>query len=135
MWYGCDLWDVYGAWCHIAAEKTFETKIKSYLKDNGCYIIKTHGDRFSKVGTPDLLICCNGHFIGAEIKAENGKPSELQLYHLRQINNSGGIGLLLIPSKGIEKVRNYILKNYPEYEDTKIYDFEGFKELIEWLKS
>ena len=77
------------------SEKTFENKIKSYLTDNGCYIIKTHGDRFSKVGTPDLLICCNGKFIGAEIKAVNGVPSELQLYHLRQINDSGGIGLLL----------------------------------------
>ena len=124
------IWVLYARWWLIAAEKSFENKIKDYLKQKGCYVIKTHGDRFSKVGTPDLLICCNGHFIGAEIKAENGVPSELQLYHLRQITNSGGVGLLLIPSKGIEKVRNYILKNYPQYADTKIYDFEGFKELI-----
>lgn len=119
----------------MGSEKQFETKIKSYLTNKKCYIIKTHGDRFSKVGTPDLLICCNGRFIGAEIKAENGVPSELQLYHLRQINNSGGIGLLLIPSKGIEKVGKYIKTNYPQYSDTKIYDFEMFKELIEWLLS
>ena len=69
------------------------------------------------------------------MKAENGVPSELQLYHLRQINNSGGIGLLLIPSKGIEKVRNYIKNNYPDYTDTKIYDLEKFKKLIAFLKS
>lgn len=119
----------------MAGEKSFENKIKSYLTSKGCYIIKTHGDRFSKVGTPDLLICCNGHFIGAEIKAVNGVPSELQLYHLRQIIGAGGIGVLLIPSKGIEKVRNYIFKNYPQYDDVEIYDFEKFKELIEWLKS
>lgn len=81
-----------------------------------------------------MLINCNGFFIGAEVKAENGVPSELQLYHLRQINDSGGIGFILIPTKGIEKVRNYIAKNYPEYSDTKIYDFEKFKKLIEFLQ-
>lgn len=81
------------------------------------------------------MICCNGHFIGAEIKAENGKPSELQLYHLEEIWKAGGIGVLLIPTKGIEKVRNYIKTNYPQYEDTNVCDFDGFKELIEWLKS
>lgn len=60
-------------------------------------------------------------------------PSELQLYHLRQINNSGGIGLILIPTKGIDKVRNYILNKYPEYSDTKVYDFDKFKKLVEFL--
>jgi hypothetical protein len=126
---------LYGGWWLIASEKLFENKIKSYLLKQGCYLIKTHGDRFSKVGTPDLLICCDGYFIGAEIKAENGVPSELQLYHLQQINKSNGFGVLLIPSKGIEKVRNYIYKNYPQYSTTPIYNFEGFKELIKWLKS
>lgn len=98
-------------------------------------MIKTHGDRFSKVGTPDLLINCNGFFIGAEIKAENGVPSELQLYHLRGVNGAGGIGLILIPTKGIEKVRNYIQTKYPEYSDIKIYDLEKFKKLVDFLKS
>lgn len=81
----------------MAQEKIFENKIKSHLKSMGAYFIKTHGDRFSKVGTPDIIACVNGHFVAIEVKAENGKPSELQLYHLEQIRKAGGIGYLLYP--------------------------------------
>lgn len=97
----------------IASEKVFETKVKKFLKEQGCYFIKTHGDRFSKVGTPDLLVCCNGFFLGVELKAPNGKPSELQLYHVDQINKCGGIGLVLYPS-GYDKFKKLIrfLKQY-----------------------
>ena len=81
----------------IAAEKNFENKIKAYLKSIGAYFIKTHGDRFSKVGTPDIIACIKGKFVAIEVKAENGKPSELQHYHIQQINNAGGYAVILYP--------------------------------------
>ena len=79
----------------IAKEKVFENKIKAYLKSIGAYFIKTHGDRFSRVGTPDIISCVNGHFVAVEVKAENGKPSDLQIYHLDEIRKSGGHSFLL----------------------------------------
>ena len=85
-------------------EKIFENKVKLYLKQKGAYFIKTHGDRFSKVGVPDLIVCYKGLFIGIELKAPNGKPSELQLYNLREIEKSGGISYLLYP-KDFEKFK------------------------------
>ena len=91
-------------------EKVFENKIKVYLKSIGAYFIKTHGDRFSKSGTPDIIACVNGHFVAAEVKAEDGKPSELQLYHLEQIRKAGGYSFLLYPK-----------------------DFEDFKKICENL--
>ena len=81
----------------MAKEKVFENKIKSYLKSIGAYFIKTHGDRFSKVGTPDILACVNGQFVAVEVKAENGKPSELQLHHIEQIRKAGGVAYILYP--------------------------------------
>lgn len=81
----------------MKSEKTFENKVKLYLKEKGAYFIKTHGDRFSKIGVPDLIVCYKGLFIGIELKAPNGKPSELQLYNLREIEKSGGISYLLYP--------------------------------------
>ena len=95
----------------MAREKIFENKIKSYLKSIGAYFVKTHGDRFSKVGTPDILACVNGHFVAIEVKAENGKPSELQLYHIEQIIKAGGIGYIIYPKdfdsfkRDMEKLR------------------------------
>ena len=93
-------------------EKAFENKVKQFLKDQGCWFVKYWGGGgFTKSGIPDLLVCCNGRFLGVEIKAENGKPSDLQLYHIRKINDAGGIGIVL----------------YPKH-------FEQFKELINSLQ-
>ena len=91
-------------------EKVFENKIKAYLKSIGAYFIKTHGDRFSKVGTPDIIACVNGHSVAVAVTAETGKPSELQLYHLEQIRKVAGYSFLLYPK-----------------------DFEDFKKICENL--
>ena len=91
----------------MSNEKTFENKIKAFLKSKGAYFIKTHGDRFSRVGTPDILACVNGHFVAVEVKAENGKPSELQLYHLDEIRKAGGLAFLLYP-KDFEQFKQKI---------------------------
>ena len=90
----------------IASEKSFENKIKAYLKSIGAYFIKTHGDRFSKVGVPDIIACVKGHFVAVEVKAENGKPSELQLYHLDKIGEAGGYSFLLYP-EDFENFKNF----------------------------
>lgn len=82
----------------MAAEKNFENKVKKFLKDNGCWFIKYWGGgEFTRAGIPDLLICCNGHFLGVELKGPKGKPSELQLWNIEQIKKSGGTALVLYP--------------------------------------
>ena len=88
----------------MASEKIFENKIKSYLKSIGAYFIKTHGDRFSRIGTPDIIACINGKFVAVEVKGEKGKPSDLQLYHINQIQKAGGYGTVLYP-KDFEKFK------------------------------
>lgn len=86
----------------MAQEKNLENRIKQFLKDEGCYFIKYWGGGgFTKAGVPDLLICCNGHFIAAELKADNGKPSELQIVALTKIQKAGGIGVLVFPEDEI----------------------------------
>lgn len=97
----------------MPAEKNFENRVKKFLQSEGCYVIKYWGGgQFTRAGVPDLLVCCNGRFLGVEIKAENGKPSELQEYHQRLIETAGGIALILYPK-----------------------DFDLFKELIRKLKN
>ena len=80
------------------SEGQFQSKVISFLKENGCYVIKYWGGgKFTKAGVPDLLVCCNGRFLGIELKAPNGRPSKLQLYNLEKIKESGGYGILLYP--------------------------------------
>ena len=57
-------------------------------------------------------MCCNGYFVAVEVKAQNGKPSELQKWNIKKINEIGGIGVVLYPDQ-----------------------FDQFKELIWWAQN
>ena len=91
----------------MAEEKQFENKIKRYLKDKGCYCVKYHGNRFSTSGTPDILACVNGYFLAIEVKAQTGKPSELQLVKVEAIRKAGGFAFVVYPS-GWERLKDII---------------------------
>lgn len=80
-------------------EKAFEKKVKDFLNENDCWILKTWSNGVQRSGIPDLLVSCNGHFLGVELKNEKGKPSELQLYNIRNIRKSGGFGIVLYPQQ------------------------------------
>lgn len=82
----------------MAEEKNFENKVKKFLKDNQCWLLKYWGGAaYTKSGIPDILVCCKGHFMGVEVKASTGKPSDLQIYNLREIDRAGGLSILLFP--------------------------------------
>jgi Holliday junction resolvase len=91
----------------VTAEKSFENKIKRYLKDKGAYRVKYHGNYFSENGTPDILACVNGYFLAIEVKAQDGKPSELQLVKINDIRKAGGFAYVAYPS-GWEKLKDII---------------------------
>lgn len=73
--------------------------------------MKFFANAYTKSGIPDILCCCNGYFVAVEVKASNGKPSELQKRNIEKIYESGGIGMILYPDQ-----------------------FNKFKELIRWLQ-
>ena len=93
----------------MAAEKTFENKIKKMLKDNGAYFVKFFANSFTRSGVPDILACVNSYFVAIEVKAENGQPSELQIYNIEQIRKAGGFAFVVYPSGYDELCR--IIKN------------------------
>lgn len=92
----------------MAEEKNLENKVKDFLKEEGCWYIKYWaGGGFTKSGVPDLLISCDGYFLGVEVKAEKGTPSDLQLHEIHKIQESGGIAFLLFP-RDLELFKNLI---------------------------
>lgn len=106
----------------MAAEKQFENKVKAFLKNNGCWFLKYWGGAaYTKSGIPDILVCCKGRFIAVEVKAPNGKPSDLQIYNLRQIDRAGGLAILLYP------------KDYDLFK--KLVEVPDDREVYEELKS
>ena len=82
----------------IAQEKTFENKVKKFLDSQGAWYVKFFANSYTKTGIPDILACVNGYFVGIEVKAQNGKPSELQTHNVRKIREANGFAVILYPS-------------------------------------
>lgn len=91
----------------MGPEKTFENKVKKFIEDHGGWYVKFFANRMTKEGIPDILACINGYFVGIEVKAQNGKPSELQLYHCDKIRKAGGFAFILYPS-GFEDFKTFV---------------------------
>ena len=107
----------------MAAEKNFENRLRAWLHTVGVYpagmpndkqtetpmgwYLKIWGGGFQKSGIPDLLMCVNGIFIAAELKASVGKPTELQVKNIQMVNSGGGIGLVVYP-EGFEQFKEII---------------------------
>lgn len=91
----------------MATEKQFENKIKDYLKSKGCWHVKFFANGMTRSGIPDILACVNGRFVAIEVKAENGRPSKLQLWNVEKIKEANGIAVIAYP-KDWEKLKQLI---------------------------
>lgn len=76
-------------------EAKVKAKIKAILKEHGVYYAMPIGTGYGNSGVPDFLCCVDGRFLAIEAKAKHGKPTELQMKHMREINNAGGISILI----------------------------------------
>lgn len=82
----------------MPAEKQFENQIKAFLKTlPKTWFFKHWAGPYSTVGVPDIICCCNGYFVGIEVKAENGHATKLQKRNIELIKKAGGIGIILYP--------------------------------------
>lgn len=108
----------------MAAEKRFEEKLKWWLESEGIYALGTPaqdmdvppcgywekrwgGGKYTKAGLPDMHIVVNSVSVEVELKAPDGKPSELQKQKLNQIDDAKCIGVVLYP-KDFERFQNMI---------------------------
>lgn len=84
-------------------ESLFKEKVfKDFNKIPKLFFFKLQ--LFSKVGLPDVIICAGGRFAAWELKKdEKSKPTEIQKYFLKKIENAGGIARTVTPV------------NYPKY--------------------
>ena len=112
----------------MAQEKQFENHLKDWLQSEGIYPLgfsknkmvaepcgyyeKRWGGGYSQKGLPDMHIVVNSISIDAELKAPTGRPSDLQIQKLNQMNDANCIAVVVYPK-----------------------DFENFKRLIQAIKS
>ena len=106
--------------------RTPEGKVKDALK-------KLLGSEFPQVwtywpvsngmgahGIPDLIMCANGKFICAEVKAAGKSVTLLQAHQLAAIEGSGGIALVLRGNDAVPALRTYLsCLHLPKTEERK----------------
>jgi hypothetical protein len=76
-------------------EVLVKKKIHALLREAGAYAVNYIGGQFASNGTPDILACLDGRFIGIEAKAGRGKPTALQVLALKRIDEAGGLALCI----------------------------------------
>lgn len=42
---------------NIESEASLQERCQKIFKDNGCFVFKTHGDMYTRIGIPDLVAC------------------------------------------------------------------------------
>jgi hypothetical protein len=76
-------------------ESKVKAKIHALLKKHKAYAVNYIGGISANNGTPDILACLNGRFIGIEAKAGKNKPTDLQTLNLKRIDEAGGLALVI----------------------------------------
>lgn len=76
-------------------ESKVKKKVHALLKAKDAYAVNYIGGQYANAGTPDILVCFQGHFIGIECKAGRGKLTMLQFKNLRDIHNALGLALVI----------------------------------------
>ena len=92
-----------------AEEAKVQTSIINWLVFLGAWVVKTIAT--TKNGTPDVLACLNGRFIGIEVKKPGGKPSPLQRVQLRKIREAGGVGFTSDNLDDVKDQLNHLMES------------------------
>ena len=122
----------------MGQEKNFENRVKKFLQSVGIYALgtpiqkmevapvgyfeKRWGNKMTSSGLPDMHIVINGQSIEVELKAPNGKASELQKHMIEQINVSNGNGFVMYEHR----------KDFPKDDFSYYIDYDLFKELVKY---
>lgn len=85
-------------------EDKVQDHIKSYLTKKRIYHWRFQAQS-NLNGIPDILCLYKGFFIGLELKRENGgRATQLQLRKIKNINDNGGIGVLVRSVEDVDKI-------------------------------
>jgi len=76
-------------------EAKVKARVHARLKTAGAYAVNYIGGAYANNGTPDILACYRGRFVGIECKAGKGKPTQLQLRNLEKIEAAGGLAFVI----------------------------------------
>ncbi len=97
-------------------EARVKKNIRKILEESKTYFAMPIGTGYGNSGVPDFLVCHNGHFIGIEAKAGDGKTTALQDMNLQKIRDAGG-ATLVVNEHNLDELRRLLIDLDWEYPD------------------
>tara|TARA_R110001606_G_scaffold391443_1_gene559540 strand:+ start:230 stop:511 length:282 start_codon:yes stop_codon:yes gene_type:complete len=79
----------------LTPEAKVKRKITAKLKEMGAYYFYPMTGGYGRSGVPDIIGCYKSRFFGIEVKAGKNKPTALQMKNLREIEEQGGLALVV----------------------------------------
>lgn len=76
-------------------ENAVKRKVKKVLSELNAYYAMPMGTGFGNAGVPDFIACYRGKFVAIECKAGGNKPTALQYKNLKNIQDCGGMALVV----------------------------------------
>ena len=112
-------------------ESKLEEEVEKFMKRKGIWQIARYQAQSNQNGLPDRLYLYKGYLLGLELKTDEGKPTDLQLKKLEEINKNGGVALIIRSAKEVEQ----LIKCINAWEDyTETWGDNIRKELEDWME-
>lgn len=78
----------------MAEEANLQKRVVAELKKHGGKVLNIHGGPMQEAGNPDLLYVLDGWALFVELKARQGKVSEIQKHRIQQWQDAGAAVLV-----------------------------------------
>lgn len=85
-------------------ESKLEEEVERFMQRKGIWQLARYQAQSNQNGLPDRLYLYKGYLLGLELKTDEGKPTDLQLKKLEEINKNGGIGLIVRDIATVEQL-------------------------------
>lgn len=110
-------------------ESLLEEKVNKFMKEKRIWKLARFQAQSNQNGLPDRLYLYKGLLLGLELKTDKGSPTGLQLRKLKEINDNGGIGVIIRSIEDLE-----VLISRIDNTDDKIFLGNGRSQVImtEW---
>lgn len=112
-------------------ESKLEQEVEKFMREKRIWQLARFQAQYNQNGLPDRLYLYKGLLLGLELKTDKGLPTTLQLKKLKEINNNGGLGLIIRSVDDVKKLTEIIDKINFSYG---LPESRSYAILQEWIK-
>lgn len=112
-------------------ESKLEQEVEKFMREKRIWQLVRFQAQYNQNGLPDRLYLYKGLLLGLELKTDKGVPTILQLRKLKEINNNGGLGIIIRSVNDVKKLIEIIDKINFSYW---LPESKSYMILQEWLK-